>query len=241
MYLAGAWPFAIPARNDGSGGGAVSAVAKGREETMSTHSSSMDSSDARHRVIGRQHVQKMLTARPARVIVTPVDPPLYHPLSKRDVQRVLSVLPPESTAGLRSVSLLGDMWTVDGYPVLVTYRRKGFIRLHAVPTNTWSIGPLRANQVADLLRYGARVEAGPNETRITWTPAALRLYTTVCALMPGVSRHRREHEGQMEPGNLVRALDVNTEPWLVSDLALRQWATFLQETAQNPGSVQAEA
>jgi len=165
------------------------------------------------------------------VIVTPVESPLYHPLSKRDVQRVLSVLPPESTAGLRSVSLLGALTTADGYPVLVSYRKQGFIRLHAVPSTTWCTGPLNAAQVADLLRYGAHVGASPQETHITWTPGALRLFLTVSALMPGVSRHRREREGLMEPHSIVRAMDDKTEPRLVSDLALRQWDEFLSEAA----------
>jgi hypothetical protein len=160
-----------------------------------------------------------------------VESPLYHPLSKRDVQRVLSVLPPESTQDLRSVSLLGALTTSDGYPVLVSYRKQGFIRLHAVPSTTWRTGPLNAAQVADLLRYGAHVDASPKETHITWTPEALRLFFTVSALMPGVSRHRREREGVMEPNSIVRALDGKTDPWLVSDLALRQWDDFLNEVA----------
>lgn len=194
---------------------------------MSVHSSSTGSS--------RGDDRRMVT-KPARVIVTPVDPPYHHPLTKRDVQRVLSVLPSESTEGLRSVSLLGDLWTTNGYPVLVSYRKQGFIRLHALPTRPWRIGPLRAAQVADLLRYGAHVDAGPEETRITWPPKALRLFVTVCALMPGISRHRREREGLPEPGTVVRALDEATEPWLVSDLALNQWGEFLRDRAAASGA-----
>ncbi len=198
---------------------------------MSMHSFSGNSSSTEHGLDAGRQSGAHLAARPARVIVTPVDPPLHHPLSKRDVQRVLSVLPPESTEGLRSVSLLGDMRTASGYPILVSYRKQGFIRLHALSAEPWRVGPLRATQVADLLRYGAHVDASPEETRITWTPEALRLYITICALMPGVSRHRREHEGLTEPGTLVRALDEATEPWLVSDLALRQWSEFLRDQA----------
>jgi len=189
---------------------------------MSAHSSSTGSSRGdRNRIV----------TKPARVIVTPVDSPYHHPLTKRDVQRVLSVLPSESTAGLRSVSLLGDMWTANGYPVLVSYRKQGFIRLHALPARPWRIGPLRAAQVADLLRYGAHVDAGPEETRVSWPPEALRLFVTVCALMPGISRHRREREGLPEQGTIVRALDEATDPWLVSDLALGQWSEFLRDRA----------
>ncbi|MBU0741290.1 hypothetical protein KKG45_11665 [bacterium] len=198
---------------------------------MSMHSFSGNAPRANRRLGAGRNAGLHPTARPARVIVTPVDPPSHHPLSKRDVQRVLSVLPAGSTEGLRSVSLLGDMRTADGYPVLVTYRKHGFIRLHALSARPWSIGPLRATQVADLLRYGARVDASHQETRITWTPEALKLYVTICALMPGVSRHRREREGLTEPGVIVRALDDATEPWLVSDLALHQWGAFLQDRA----------
>lgn len=199
---------------------------------MSNHPSSAK----RFRAVGRNerhsHDLARLTARPARVIVTPVDAPLHHPLSKRDVQRVLSVLPPESTEKLRSVSLLGELRSAGGYPVLVSYRKQGFIRLHALSARPWRIGPLRAAMVADLLRYGARVEAGPTETRITWPPEALRLFCTVCALMPGISRHRREQEGQGEHNAVVRALDADAEPWLVSDLALHQWGEFLRESSR---------
>jgi len=208
---------------------------------MSTHSPSGDSSREDRRHAAGRHARVHLSARPARVIVTPVDPPLHHPLSKRDVQRVLSVLPPESTEGLRSVSLLGGMSTPDGYPVLVSYRKQGFIRLHAVPARPWTIGPLRATLVADLLRYGARVDASHRETRIIWPPEALRLFMTVCALMPGVSRHRREREGLSESGAVVRALDDVTEPWLVSDLALSQWGEFLQDRAESSISMDAGA
>jgi len=198
---------------------------------MNTNSSSGGSAHTQDRVEKNRRDSVWMSARPARVIVTPVDSPLCHPLSKRDVQRVLSVLPSESTEDLRSVSLLGALTTSNGYPVLVSYRKHGFIRLHAVPSSTWCTGPLNATQVADLLRYGAHVNASPLETNITWTPKALRLFFTVCALMPGVSRHRREREGLMEPNSIVRVLDEKTEPWLVSDLALRQWDDFLSETA----------
>lgn len=177
----------------------------------------------------RRHDQARLTTRASRVIVTPVEPPLHHPLSKRDIQRVLSVLPPESTENLRSVSLLGPLSTRDGYPVLVSYRRHGFIRLHALPEGPWRLGPLRSSLAADLRRYGALVEANPTGTRLVWPPETLRLYCVLCALMPGVSRHRREQEGLIETNVQVRAIDADTEPWLVSDLALHQWADFLRE------------
>ncbi len=173
---------------------------------------------------------------PTRVIVTPVSPPMVHPLTKRDVQRVLSVLPADSVRGLRSVSLLGDMWTSGGYPVLVSYRRHGFVRLHAVSIRPWRVGSLRSNQVADLLRYGAHVEAGPTECVVTWTPRALRLFYTVGVLLPGVARHRREQEGGAEPGTIVRSLEDDHASWQVSDLALEHWRRFLQD-----GDLAAEA
>lgn len=170
-----------------------------------------------------------ISMSPTRVIVMPVAAPMAHPLTKRDVQRVLSVLPAESTAGLRSVSLLGELWTSGGYPVLVTYRRNGFIRLHAVPTEPWRIGPLESSQVADLLRYGARVDAGQRGCIVTWRPEALRLFYTVGVLLPGVARHRREMEGAGEPGSVVRSLEHANGPWQVSDLALDHWRRFLAD------------
>lgn len=162
----------------------------------------------------------------ARVIVTPVSPPLIHPLSKRDVQRVLSVLPADSLAGLRSVSLLGDQLTAAGDPVLASYRREGFIRLHAVTSLPWRVGHLPPRHVADLARYGASVESG-KETVVRWTPDSLRLFYTVGVLLPGVARHRREHEGAEEGSPIVRALDDQADVWQVSDMALDQWRRFL--------------
>lgn len=163
----------------------------------------------------------------ARVIVTPVAPPLIHPLSKRDVQRILSVLPADSIDGLRSVSLLGDQFTPSGAPVFVSYRRDGFIRLHAVTSLPWRVEHLPAQQVADLIRYGASVEADPQLSTIRWTPDSLRLFYTVGVLLPGVARHRREREGDAETNSTVRALEADTEVWQVSDMALSQWRAFL--------------
>ena len=197
---------------------------------MGRYSSSMPPSRGGDPDARRRRDQARLTARASRVIVTPVEPPLHHPLSKRDIQRVLSVLPPESTENLRSVSLLGPLSTRDGYPVLVSYRRHGFIRLHALPAGPWRIGPLRPSLVADLRRYGALVETNPTGTLLVWPRGTLRLYCALCALMPGVSRHRREQEGLIETHVQVRAIDTETEPWLVSDLALHQWADFLRDT-----------
>lgn len=165
---------------------------------------------------------------PTRVIVTPVAMPVVHPLSKRDVQRVLSVLPSGSIRGLRSVSLLGEMWTSGGYPVFATYRKQGFIRLHAMTCLAWRVQSLRSSQVADLLRYGAHVDAGPSECVVTWTNEALRLFYTVGVLLPGVARHRREHEGAGEHGSVVRSLEDDHGAWQISDLALEHWRRFLE-------------
>lgn len=166
---------------------------------------------------------------PTRVIVTPVAMPVVHPLTKRDVQRVLSVLPSGSVRGLRSVSLLGEMWTSGGYPVFASYRKQGFIRLHAVSCLAWTVRSLRSAQVADLLRYGAHVDAGPTECVVTWTNEALRLFYTVGVLLPGVARHRREIEGEGEPGTIVRSLEDDHGAWQVSDLALDHWRRFLRD------------
>ncbi len=166
---------------------------------------------------------------PVRVIVTPVSTPLDHPLSKRDVQRILSVLPGESTLDLRSVSLLGDVVTAAGYPVLASYRRRGFIRLHAVSTLPWRIRSLNADQVADLVRFGAHVDAGPDECVVRWSRPALRLFFTVAALLPGVARHRRERDGYAESSMIIRSLADDLGAWQVSDMALEQWRAFLED------------
>ena len=166
---------------------------------------------------------------PVRVIVTPVDAPLNHPLSKRDIQRVLSVLPPESTKGLRSVSLLGDMLTASGNNVLSTYRRPGFIRLHAVPARVWRTGILPPSMMAELRRFGADVKTGERDATITWTPDELRLFYTVDVLLPSVARHRREQEGHPEHGTLVRSLETDPTVMPVSDMAMREWAAFLAQ------------
>jgi hypothetical protein len=170
-----------------------------------------------------------LAAHPARVIVTPLPDNQVHPLTRRDVQRVLSVLPAESTRDLRSVSLLAEQRTAAGHPILCSYRRPGFVRLHAVPRGPWRIGPLSNHLVADLLRYGARIDAGPEGATLTWSPEAVSLYYVVAVLLPGVARHRREIEGHDESAGIVRLLDEKTDPWVVSDLALSQWAAFIRE------------
>lgn len=164
---------------------------------------------------------------PARVIVTPVSKPLIHPLSKRDVQRVLSVLPADSVSDLRSVSQLGDQTSASGAPVLATYRREGFLRLHAVSSLPWSLRRLPSAQVTDLIRFGARVEADSRISTVHWPPEALRLFFTVGVLLPGVARHRREQEGLHESSSVVRALDDGREIWQASDVALEQWRAFL--------------
>ena len=166
-----------------------------------------------------------------RVIVTPVMMPMVHPLSKRDVQRILSVLPADSTDGLRSVSLLGDALTAGGSSILVSYRRQGFIRLHAVSSMPRRVANLQSTQVGDLLRYGAHVDAGPEECVIHWTSEALRLFYTVGVLLPGVARHRREQEGDTEAGSIVRSLEDDDSTWIVSDIALEQWRVFLRKNA----------
>ena len=170
-----------------------------------------------------------LAAHPARVIVTPLPDNQIHPLTRRDVQRVLSVLPAESTRDLRSVSLLHEQRTAAGHPILCSYRRPGFVRLHAVPRDPWRTGHLPTHVVADLLRYGARVDAGPDHTTLTWSHDALSLYFVVAVLLPGIARHRREVEGIDETAGIVRVLDEKTDPWIVSDLALAQWAAFISE------------
>jgi hypothetical protein len=164
---------------------------------------------------------------PVRVIQTPVETPLYHPLSKRDIQRVLSVLPAESTAGLRSVSLLGDMLTTGGNQVMSTYRRPGFIRMHAVSRLTWHAGILHPGMISELRRFGAQVIETERETAITWSPDELRLFFTVEVLLPSIARHRREMEGHGEPGMMTRSLESDPSVFPISDMAMREWAAFL--------------
>ncbi len=167
-------------------------------------------------------------SRPVRVIVTPLSAPLIHPLSKRDVQRVLTVLPEETTAGLRSVSLLADRWTHEGLPVLATYRREGFLRLHAVSSLPWRLN-IPDRWTSELGRCGADI-AEDGETRVvTWTKDQLRLFYVTGVLLPGLARHRRERGGGPEPSPVVRSLDQTEGPWLVTDTALKQWAAFLAE------------
>lgn len=174
-------------------------------------------------------IPKGTLSGPVRVIVTPVDAPLHHPLSKRDIQRVLSVLPSESTAGLRSVSLLGDMLSASGNNVLSTYRRPGFIRLHAVPSRVWRTGILHPGMLSELRRFGAEVETGERDATITWSLDELRLFYTVDVLLPSVARHRREHEGHGEHGTTVRSLESDPTQMPISDMAMREWAAFLAQ------------
>lgn len=170
-----------------------------------------------------------LMARPARVIVTPIQAPLVHPLSKRDVQLVLSVLPPSSTAGLRSVSLLSDRVLYDGTPVFASYRRAGFIRLHAVSSLPWLVPPLAGEVAAELRLYGADLETRADGTRLRWPREALRVFYAVSVLLPAVARHHREHEGRQEGDATIRALNVGQGAWRVPETALRQWRDLLRQ------------
>ncbi|MBK9304888.1 MAG: hypothetical protein IPM94_13705 [bacterium] len=178
--------------------------------------------------------------RPARVIVTPLAASHLHPLGKRDVQRVLAVLPDDSVAGLRSVSLLDTQSDERGRLVLGSFRRPGFVRLHAVPAGPWRTPALGADDVAELRRFGARVEHRGNGHLVTWTPAALRLFTVVGVLLPGVARHHRERLGHAEPGTAVRVLG-DASPWVVSDLALSQWSAFLAVGRDGGAAMRAES
>ena len=189
---------------------------------------------------GRYDGAPQLPRRPARVIVTPIDASHRHPLGKRDVQRVLAVLPDESVAGLRSVSMLEASVDARGRIVLGSYRRPGFVRLHAVPAEVWRVPALEAADVAELRRFGAQVAHRGASDLVTWTPASLRLFTVVCVLLPGVARHHRERLGQGEPGSVVRKLGESS-PWIVSDLALKQWSAFLGDVPGERAAMRAES
>lgn len=178
--------------------------------------------------------------RPARVIVTPLAASHRHSLNKRDVQRVLAVLPDESVAGLRSVSLLDALSDDQGRLVLGSYRRPGFVRLHATPAGPWHVPALAADEATEMRRYGAQVAHRGDGDLVTWTPGSLRLFTIVSVLLPGIARHHRERLGHGEPGTVVRKLG-DASPWIVSDLALAQWSVFLGSESAGPATMQAES
>lgn len=168
---------------------------------------------------------------PVRVITTPVEAPYFHPLSKSDIQRILSALPNDSIADLRSVSLLGNSWTDNHSPVLSSYRKDGFVRLHAVSSLPWIVDTLSTVTVSELLRYGARIEAGKNEYKITWTTDSLRLFMTVGALLPGLARVRKEINSKHTSNQIVRSTENELPRWNISDRALAEWRYFLGRTA----------
>jgi hypothetical protein len=168
-------------------------------------------------------------SHPPRVIVTPLEEPLQHPLSKRDVQLILSVLPPQATAGLRSVSLLDARTRPDGAPVFASYRHAGFLRLHAVSSLPWLIPALPSHAAVEFRQYGALVELlSDGGSRVAWPGDALRLYFTLGVMLPGVARHRRERDDGVELEGDVRWLGARAEPWWVSETALRQWSDLLR-------------
>lgn len=169
---------------------------------------------------------------PPRVIVTPVEEPLLHPLSKRDVQFILSVLPPQSTAGLRSVSLLDVRARPDGAPVFASYRHAGFLRLHAVSSLPWLIPALPSHAALEFRQYGALVEMmSDGRSRVVWPGETLRLYFALGVMLPGVARHRRERDDGAELEVDVRWLGAHTEPRWISETALRQWSDLLRGRA----------
>ncbi len=171
-------------------------------------------------------------SHPPRVIVKPLEAPLQHPLSKRDVQFILSVLPSHSTAGLRSVSLLDVRTRPDGAPVFASYRHAGFLRLHAVSTLPWLIPALPTDAAVEFRQYGALVEMlSDGRSRVAWPGDALRLYYALGVMLPGVAWHRRERDDGVEREGDVRWLGAHAEPWWVSDAALRQWSDLLRGRA----------
>lgn len=170
--------------------------------------------------------------KPPRVIVTPIAPALIHPLTKRDVQMVLSALPPQSTRGLRSVSLLDERLTPDGTMVFASYRRDGFLRLHAVPRRPWTLPRPAPALIDELQQYEAIVEQAPEgAARVSWPGDSLLLFYVIGVLLPGVARHRRERDGAHEADINIRCLAPRDEPYWVTEEALRQWRAFLRRTA----------
>ncbi|MHB8079502.1 MAG: hypothetical protein ACYDIE_09620 [Candidatus Krumholzibacteriia bacterium] len=170
-----------------------------------------------------------LRHQPPRVIVTPVDEALQHPLSKRDVQLILSVLPAPSTSGLRSVSLLGARRRPDGAPVFASYRHPGFLRLHAVPKSPWLMPPLPSHTAVEFRQFGALIEMlSDGGSRVVWPGDALRLYFALGVMLPGVARHRRERDGAAELESDVRWLGEGVEAGRASAAALRQWSDLLR-------------
>lgn len=168
-------------------------------------------------------------SHPPRVIVAPPEEQLRHPLSKRDVQLVLSVLPPQSTAGLRSVSLLGARTRPDGAPVYASYRHAGFLRLHAVPPSPWSLPALPLHAAGEFRQYGALIEMlSDGGSRVTWPGDALRLFFTLGVMLPGVVRHRRELDDGIEREGDVRWLGSRPGPWGFSEAERRQWLDLLR-------------
>ncbi len=165
-----------------------------------------------------------------RIIVSPLLPPHVHPLGRRDVQLALAVLPVQSTAGLRSVSLLGHRTLADGTHVLASYRHDGFLRLHAVPAPPWTLPSPDPRLLEELGQYGARVESeAAGHCRVSWPGESLRLFFVMAVLLPGVARHRRERDGLHEPEPNVRCLAARDEAWWVSEESLRQWSALLRE------------
>lgn len=166
---------------------------------------------------------------PPRVIVTPVEETLQHPLSKRDVQLILSVLPAHSTTGLRSVSLLGSRRRPDGAPVFASYRHPGFLRLHAVPQSPWLMPPLPSHTAVEFRQFGALIEMlSDGGSRVVWPGDALRLYYTLGVMLPGVARHRHERENGAEVEGDVRWLGAGDGDRWTSAVALRQWSDLLR-------------
>ncbi len=179
--------------------------------------------------------------RPLRVIVTPLAPPLIHPLCRRDIQLIHSLLPEACTAGLRSISLLGDRVLPDGRPVFASYRRLGFLRLHAVSSLPWRVPQLPLPAAAELRLYGARVENRPEGAQVTWLGDSLRLFYVLGVLLPGVARHRRERDGEPEADDLVRSLADRDDPWWATDSAVNEWRELLKRDSLSQNLVRAGA
>jgi len=168
-------------------------------------------------------------SQPPRVIVTPVDVSLHHPLSRRDVQLVLSVLPPQSIEGLRSVSLLGPRARPDGSAVFASYRHAGFLRLHAAPVSPWLMPSLPPRTAVEFRQYGALIEMlSDGGSRVVWPGDSLRVYYTLAVLLPGVSWHRRERDSGDERDGDVRWLGSRAEPAWIPAVTLRQWSDLLR-------------
>jgi hypothetical protein len=149
---------------------------------------------------------------------------LMRPAESADVRRVLALLGPQATYGLRAVQL-GGGGSHDGRMVFGCLLVPGLIRLYDQPPPPWRItGALTWADQARLERAGAIVHAGLGRVEVHWPGGSLRSFWLLDVLLHELGHHRVQHEQGKRPARTLRTRD--------HEAAAGMWAQRWQPIAE---------